>query len=836
MKTLLRSICLLAFAFLSSFSFLPRAHSQSPGDCFSGFQNGDSIGLWSFHENALMNVSQGTQQVRVRGNADSWSLFYVWTFTPWDGNKLNVDLQMRNIDTSPNNGHLGATQKAFKPWEEYAYSSWGQNVNLQNVDGNCNLQFADTSAGVMGPNDKANQWMQSGQGNNSLQLAFRYRQNVSSGDFNLGYGDVEFYSGTNYTGQAWVLHINGPLLGNFPAVPFLNDAVESIRFGTNSNGSPIVGIVAYTDINSGGTAAPIAYDIPDLSKDPRPEVQAQFNATSSISISLLPAFVAATKTCIDCDLRHVPASLFGNTFAGINLTGAVFDGADLSTTSFNGANLTSASLRQVNLRTTDFSNATMNGAILDGDALAHAVLSNTRLSGASMQCVSQSACVDLSQTDLSGLCMSGGLSQVNLTGANLSGLKAVCSGGPFNMHSANLTNVNLSYSNLPGTDFSEAMLNATNLNNSTLGTSNFSHTSIACSSFQAVNLSQTVQLGSAKFSNCGNTRTDWTTSTVLFNPGDLSLNGVPLNIWKDQLILNSAVFSGLTTGANCPTAFSGRDFSNAQMENFQLPGCPNLTNVKFNNADLNGARFTGSTMTGSTFLNATLSGAFLDHVNLSNTDFTSAILSETNAERAKRQQRIRAAANGNSAAHLTKSLITGSKFTSANLAGVDMTSTMNVGTGVSFSGATLVDTDFSGAFLESPSFSATSGKVNAEGINFRNAILIGADFSGANLASGSSVTNFTGTVLYGSTLTSETNVQGATFAGALFNATSGSNKLPAPDGSCQPVFYQAATLQATTNNTVTCPNSAAGPCTKTSWYVSTPPPSCTSKNAKHASK
>jgi uncharacterized protein YjbI with pentapeptide repeats len=818
----------LAFSFL----ILPplSAFAQQPADCVSSIQNGDQLGFWNPHENALMNVSEGTQQVRVRGNADAWSLFYVWTFAPYSpGGNFNVDLQMRQIGNDQYSGHLAGTQNAFGPYKEMANASYGQYVNFEYIDSNCNLQFADINGGVMGPNDGANQWMQTGQGNTDMQLAFRYRSSVSPGnDFKLGFGDVEIYSLPNYQGQAWVLHINGPIAGNFLLIPFLNDAAESIRFGKGPQGQPIAGIVAYTDIDNGGTSAAIAYDIPNLSTDSRPEVAAQFNAMSSLSIALLPAFIQQTSSCIKCNFTAVNLSSIAS-FQGLNLSGAIFDGVNLTGINFTGSNLTRASFKSVYLSNTTFTNTTMTQAILDGDALTYATLTNANLVGASMQCISPGVkCVSLAGMDLSVLCSQRGLPKVNLTGANLTGISAVCpNNGVFSLEGANLTNVTMTGSTLPNADFTNATMQMTVLDNSTVGTSNFQGTQVFCSSWQQIDFTNALNLRGTQFqnnSNCGMvTRTNLSRATVVID-NQLNLSGIPPQIWAPQLNLDFATINGPL----CNQAFGQVDLSNALLEGINLANCTLLTNARFNNADLSNAIFTGATMTNAQFNGATLSGIHLDSTTLTGAKFRSATLSETAAQSEKRGFKAGPVAT------LTNATLNGADFTSASMAGVDMTYTTILGsssTPVSFSGATLNGTNFTGAFLYNVDFSTRAGVVAANGINFSNATIVGGNFSGTNLASSSAITMFDNAVVYGSQFSPNTTVEGADFTKALFNQKPGFAELPAPGNQCDSVSFMASTLNMQTDSHVTCPEGTPGPCTN--WYLGTNPPACSSTSKKN---
>jgi uncharacterized protein YjbI with pentapeptide repeats len=805
------------------------ARGQQEADCLYSIQNGDSLGFWSPHENALMNVSRDAK-VQLRGTADAWSLFYVWTHDWYTGNgPFKADLQARMIGNTVDGGHLGASENP-SGYKEMANNSWGQSVLLQITDSSCNLTFSDYDGGVMGPNEGDGNWMESRQSNNVLQLAFRYRASVSPGnDFTLGFGDVELYSKVNYQGQAWVLHLNGPaaILNNFPRVPFLNDAVESIRFG-RLNGKSIAGIVASTDAGGQGASAAIAYDVPDLSQDPRQEVRAQFNATSSVAIYLLPDFVKQTKSCINCDLTGWESYRFS--FQNADLRGAVFDGMNLSDTSFAGpkTNLTHASLRGAYLNQTSFANANLTGAFLDGDALIHADLTGATLVGASMQCVgAPKKCANLSNMDLTVLCGTGGLKDANLTGADLSAVTMTCPGNHlFPMDDSTLVETDLSHATL-NIDLLDATLSQAKFDSSKLGSSRFPGAIINCSSFRQVDLSQ-VYLGGASFSSplsaCGTlTRTDFSRATLTFS-ANLSLNGIPPVVWSKQLILDNATLGG----ALCVPAWENSNLSAAQLEGIKIHNCKYLTGVIFKGADLINADFSGSTLKDSHFENAHLSGARfakdISVTDLTNTNFSGAILSLTDDQNAPAP-----------AAILAYAILDGADFTAADLRGVDMTDTIVIGsssTPVSFSGASLNSTNFTGSFLYYADFSTGSGSVSAEGINFTNATLVNVTFIGANLRSASTDTTFENAVVYGSQFGRSTNVENADFSNALFNEKPNALNLPEPGGGCQSVAFPGSSLKMNTDNSVICPTGNTGPCGE-QWYLSKDPPKCGSDKNAH---
>ncbi len=169
--------------------------------------------------------------------------------------------------------------------------------------------------------------------------------------------------------------------------------------------------------------------------------------------------------CRNCDFSN--RDLSNLDLSRLPITGATFDGANLSRTDFTGAVLINVSFRNANLSSDDFTNAKIIASRFDGAIFQGADFSNARFYGSTfdiaeltskgMMHAMLSACAgcnfqnaDLHGQDLRGASLEGSnLQGADLHGADLRGSRLVGS---------NLTNVDLDHADLSGASLEGANL------------------------------------------------------------------------------------------------------------------------------------------------------------------------------------------------------------------------------------------------------------------------------------------------------------------------------------------------------------------------------------------
>jgi len=376
-----------------------------------------------------------------------------------------------------------------------------------------------------------------------------------------------------------------------------------------------------------------------------------------------------------------PSSAHGKNFSGRTLTGANFTGQDLTNANFEGATLTSVVFINANLTGANFRNA----KIADSQ---HTALPT-----------------DFSFADLTSACFIGVQFQ---------------------------------------------------------GTTYFTYATLTCADFSQTDLST----GKAIF---GDTSLD-------LNPqascGRLAFRATIMNCeligqWKG-LDLSSANVSA------CKAQFKGHDFSGAVLAQVVFDGI-DLTGTKWDGAVLTGASFQGATLDNATGLAGTtaqpsqLSGTKFNNASLKGVDLSNAHLYGANFTNANLENASLSGAFLTNNPNATPPILDAAKFTGAHLKNVNLSSAKlssvlfnnasfygsfagetpgfpcqtdtsqcpTIKTGftcscATASGATMVRTNFSSAYLYGVDFDGKTTTIN--GVNFNQAILVGANFASAIFA------------------------------------------------------------------------------------------------------
>jgi uncharacterized protein YjbI with pentapeptide repeats len=236
-----------------------------------------------------------------------------------------------------------------------------------------------------------------------------------------------------------------------------------------------------------------------------------------------------------------------------------------------------------------------------------------------------------------------------------------------------------------------------------------------------------------------------------------------------------------------------------------LVGVPQvLHHFDASNADVRGIVLSYRDLRGAKFVHARCEGIHLSGCMLAGATFEFAFLGSDEGR----------------SAELDNANLMGASFFNADLTGSILTGAYLWGSSATLEKATLVQTDFTNAYLVATDFRGIANK-QCSGVNFSGACLVNAQFGGTTTQKYlSQPTNFDNSCL-----------QGASFDGAtlldttLSNATVsfGSGTFPASVKMrwptemvtlTPPLAYQATTgLQAASTATTTCPSSTNGPCT-----------------------
>ncbi len=152
----------------------------------------------------------------------------------------------------------------------------------------------------------------------------------------------------------------------------------------------------------------------------------------------------------DLSYSQLPGANLRNTnFKGANLTGVNFFNANLQGATLTRSQLNNANLEQADVRNADLQNAQLTQACMSGSILNYSTLFRANLSGANLEGAS------LLETNVSGAILRGAI----LTGANLAHAE---------LGDADLSNADLSHANLAKCELLNTNLSGANLENTIL--------------------------------------------------------------------------------------------------------------------------------------------------------------------------------------------------------------------------------------------------------------------------------------------------------------------------------------------------------------------------------
>lgn len=397
------------------------------------------------------------------------------------------------------------------------------------------------------------------------------------------------------------------------------------------------------------------------------------------------------KTQLPLNLSNVDfqnTNLSGNDLSiqsgvGYNITGAKFNGSNLSKTILFGQDLSGYDFTDTNFTETDLS---VNFVILNTVTFQNTNLTQTNLQGQDLKSIdiinSTLNNTNLSETDLSGKDLVG----VQLEGSNLSAA---------NLSNAILTNVDLSNINLSNANLSDVDLITTTLYGAILHGANLTNSNLSGKDLSNLNFTDAI-LENADLSNVtvSNTRFE---NTKL---NGIKLNNVNLNDFDFTGVdLENATLQGITV---IDSDLIGTKFTHADFTNSNLSGC-RLIGVNMDQVTLNQTNFINSKIIGSNLTNSDLSGcdftdATLNTVDLTSSDLTDAVLTRTFVIKC----------------NLTDSNLTNADFTNANLTGSILTN--NILTNTIFNTTQILQQDIPSG-LDNSLFNVTTqtpGTYNAD--------------------------------------------------------------------------------------------------------------------------
>jgi uncharacterized protein YjbI with pentapeptide repeats len=437
----------------------------------------------------------------------------------------------------------------------------------------------------------------------------------------------------------------------------------------------------------------------------------------------------------------------------------------------------------------------------------------------------------------------GNFSYQDLTNANFSGATLIA---PYFAY-ANLTNANFQGATFrtdttnpaTATDFSFANLEKTCFIGARFegeGSSYFTNATLTCADFSKVDLSR---------------------HNVIFGDGQLTFNRgrqdcrlafrratMDCEFMKDWRYMDLAQADIKA----CVSQLAGQDFTGAKLDEVNLEGA-NLNGTKFVGANLNLANLKQASLIGADLSNARLLGARLNSANLTNASLYNAVLSNDTGSGIANAATLRQAHLKN--ANLSFAKLSGVDLGFANFygkepagAGICQTRSMSQCGGhdtqnyegfacdcASAHGATLRETDFSGAYLYGVDFTSA----DMQGVRFAQAILTGANFNGASISPTPSgtVSNFSRAFLQGTNLDGARITNTANFFGAFVDFSEEGNNIyilldgkdhntfacdncspPSESPVCVYVTYSLPTRVPKAGVPLDCPNGAFGDCGK----------------------
>jgi uncharacterized protein YjbI with pentapeptide repeats len=198
------------------------------------------------------------------------------------------------------------------------------------------------------------------------------------------------------------------------------------------------------------------------------------------------------------DLRG--ANLSGGRFRNLDLSGALFDGTDLSGTDLSGARLNNARLENANLQDADLSDADCTSAIFNGANLRGAkVSSRTTLASANLQGATFDNKILRIATAPRIILVNQDLSGADLSGCDLPGI---------NLQSANLHETDFSGAKLVEANFANARADAAIFDAADLTQASLDHANLTRATMMGTNLTR-ARLGGARLAGATVARADF---------------------------------------------------------------------------------------------------------------------------------------------------------------------------------------------------------------------------------------------------------------------------------------------------------------------------------------
>jgi uncharacterized protein YjbI with pentapeptide repeats len=398
------------------------------------------------------------------------------------------------------------------------------------------------------------------------------------------------------------------------------------------------------------------------------------------------------------------------------------------------------------------------------------------------------------------------LTKANFQGATLTAvvfLKANLTGADF----SNATIVDSQNPVFP-TDFSFSTLtNAKFIGTTFNGTTYFTYATLTCADFSQTDIST----GNAVF---GDSPLQFDTTAACRPTFQSTTMSCEFFDQWNALDLSSAIVSA------CQTQMKGHDFSSAMMAHVHFDGI-DLTGTTWDGAVLTGASFQGATLDNATGLAGTtaqpseLSGAYFNNASLKGVDLSNALLYGANFTYANLENASLSGSflTNNEAATppiRNAAVFTGAHLKNVNLSGAQLdgvsfyhasfygsfnglappfpcpTDTSQCGTtpvtGFTCScatarGATMVDTNFSPAYLYGVDFGGSTTHIN--GGSFNGAILVGANFTGATFGvdQNGKPPDFSNAYLQGVQFGTEANLTDTSLSGAFVDFGAANNPI-----------------------------------------------------------
>jgi uncharacterized protein YjbI with pentapeptide repeats len=406
-------------------------------------------------------------------------------------------------------------------------------------------------------------------------------------------------------------------------------------------------------------------------------------------------------------------SLYDTIFAGDNLTnwnlaGQTLDGVDFTGAIVAGLNLTNANLTNAHLDFLTMTGVNLIGANVRGVDFSNSSLTAQQLYSTATYQSSDLTGINFSNDDLTGWNFAGKtITNVNFTGATLAGVNFSGQYLPnASFSGVNLTGVNFQYAYLPGANFANATMTDGNLQNANLGNASLAHAdltnvnatlaSLQGANLTGANLSQAILQG-ANLQGATLTGADLAQAQL----GNVSFNGVSL---AGVNLTNAAIRGANFNGAS--------DFTKEQLYSTADYQNKNLSGTGFAGNSMNGWNFAGQNLTFTSFTNAALVNADLSHTSLGFASFNGA--------------------NVTGADFTGATINTSIPYTTGltKISGVIGFTSQQLYSTASYANHDLTFIDFSNSDLSGWSFAGQ----NLQHSQLSGASLAGANFNGANVA------------------------------------------------------------------------------------------------------